>query len=264
MPRPSAGATRSRTSFASKASPAIADARGREHLGARAAVARLEAQHREVAGAAAEVADQHQLGPLDAQAVVVRGGDRLELEHDLVEAGARERRAQARERESLVGRRGLAREAHRAADDDARAERSELRFRLGAQLRDESPDEILELVDRAEDLRALEERTREERLDRLHEPPVAGRLEIAVDRGGSGAHARRSREIVGIGLEVQDRAERMRVSVAAAADRKRRESWRAAALVDRDRRVRGAEVETDDAHRFASAKCRAPHPARGG
>jgi len=179
----------------------------------------------------------------------MRGRDGFQFEHDLLEAGARERGAQPREREPLVGTGRVACEAHRATHDDARAERPEFRLRFRAQLRDEATHQVLEFVDRAEDLGALEERTREKRLDRLHQASIARRFEVAVDRSGSRAHVRRPRRIVGIRLEVQDRTERMRVSAAAATRGEGRQPGCAVSLVDGNRRVRGAEVEADDAHR---------------
>ena len=73
---------------------------------------------REVAGAAAEVADENQLVALQPRLVRVRGGDRLVLEDDFVEAGEADRRHQPIRRERVELGIGRNREVHRAAEDD--------------------------------------------------------------------------------------------------------------------------------------------------
>ena len=90
--------------------------------------------------AAAEIADQHGRGGVETAGEAPAGGLRLERDLDLAEAGAAARLAEPRLPQFVVG--GLAGEAHRAAEDGARA----LETRRPEQGAQEQRDEILQRV----------------------------------------------------------------------------------------------------------------------
>ena len=203
----------------------------------------LQAKQREVAGAAPEVADQHHLGCVELLAVVVGRRHRLVLEDDLAEARLRERGAQPLHRQQLVGV-GVTGEAHRAAHDDALAQVTELRLRGRAQLVQDARHQVFERVELAEHLGLAEQRTRKERLERLHETPLAAALQVAPDGGRTGARARRpGLSGVVVRLEVQDRSERGG-ALAAARERVRGEPRRSGAIGHGNRAVGRSEVES--------------------
>src|SRR5262249_37349876 len=113
-----------------------------------AARARPEANQAEVAGATAEVADEDELVVIEAPFVLRSRRDRLILERNVAEPGARRGGAQTREGDVVAGGVDLAGaaddEMHWPPDEHAAAAAIELRRRRLAQRGEDDSDQILE------------------------------------------------------------------------------------------------------------------------
>jgi hypothetical protein len=149
------------------------DAAGADDVAcARAAAAgRAHAHQAEVGGARAEVGDQRQLGPRQRALVVICGGDRLELESRVVEAGQARGRQQAVGGDGVVVGCGAAREAHRPADRGGADRRAQLLLGVLAQPQQEQGDHVVEADRVVGDLRAPQRLGGQVGLERLHSRP---------------------------------------------------------------------------------------------
>jgi hypothetical protein len=159
--------------------------------------------------------------------VVIGGGDRLELELDVVEAGQREGLAQARDREVLQSRGarpkrgpvrefrfrdrpwrgigpGVADEAHGAPHHGGRAEGTELRLGARADAPEDEADEIAQRVVAGHDPRGGEALAGEERLQGLHQPALAVALQVGVDRRLAGEARGMPVPVQLVAVEVED------------------------------------------------------------
>ncbi len=133
---------------------------------------------------------------------------------------------------------------NRAADYDSRRQLAELRNRGVAQRADDRRNQIAERVGLAHDVGRFESLVGQERLERLHQPPVARGRKVAANR----VVADRDRGIGAAGfldrLEKQNRSEGLGL-IAALSGGKPRQAWRSVGADDCDSAVGGAEIETD-------------------
>src|SRR6266567_1187170 len=121
----------------------------------------------EVAGAAAEVADEDELVVIEGGLVGIGGGDGLELEAHLLEAGNSEGFAQAFDCEGVVLFSLGADEAHRTANGGGAEGAVELLFSVLAEVAQDAGDELFEANAAAEDLGSGEQAAGQMRLEGL-------------------------------------------------------------------------------------------------